>query len=93
VAMFGNAESSEGIGNVRPVYDGGYWAAGDPSWVKEWRFGGGAGVFDGSTPSRDTDTSDPNALDVIVREGQSQAAVLDWHAASPVVVPMVELKP
>ncbi|MEA3552678.1 glucan 1,4-alpha-glucosidase [Pseudarthrobacter sp. C1] len=93
VAMFGNAEPGEGIGNVRPVYDGGYWAAGDPSWIKEWRFGGGAGVFDGSTPSRDTDTSDPNALDVVVREGQSQAAVLDWQAASPVVVPMVGLKP
>ncbi|MEV7573873.1 glucan 1,4-alpha-glucosidase [Pseudarthrobacter sp. NPDC089323] len=93
VAMFGNAESGEGIGNVRPVYDGAYWAAGNPSWIKEWRFGGGAGVFDGGIASRDTDTSDPNALDVIVREGQSQANVLDWLAGSPVVVPMVGLTP
>lgn len=93
VAMFGNAESGEGVGNVRPVYDGAYWAAGDPSWIKEWRFGGGAGVFDGGIASRDTDTSDPNALDVIVRDGQSQATVLDWHTASPAVIPMVGLKP
>lgn len=91
VAMFGNAESGEGIGNVRPVYDGAYWAAGDPSWIKEWRFGGGAGVFDGGTASRDTDTHDPNALDVIVRDGQSQATVLDWRAGSPVVIPMLGL--
>ena len=93
VAMFGNAEAGEGIGNVRPVYDGAYWAAGDPSWIKEWRFGGGAGDFDGIAPSRDTDTRDPNALDVIVRDSQSQAAVLDWHTASPAVIPMVGLKP
>jgi len=30
VAMFGNAEPSEGIGFVRPVYDLDYWNAGDP---------------------------------------------------------------
>ena len=93
VAMFGNAEAGEGTGNVRPVYDGDYWAAGDPSWIKEWRFGGGAGVFDGGLDSRDTDTRDPNALDVIVGEGQSQTAVLDWRAGSPVVVPMMGLTP
>jgi glucan 1,4-alpha-glucosidase len=92
-AMFGNAETGEGIGNVRPVYDGEYWAAGNPSWIKEWRFGGGAGVFDNGTASRDTDVSDPNALDVIVREGQTQAGVLDWRTGSPVVVPMVGLTP
>ena len=93
VAMFGNAEAGEGIGNVRPVYDGAYWEAGDPAWIKEWRFGGGAGVFDGTIPSRDTDTGDPNALDVLVGEGQTQAAVLDWRAGSPVVVPMLGLQP
>lgn len=93
VTMFGNAEAGEGIGNVRPVYDGAYWEAGDPSWIKEWRFGGGAGVFDGGLPARDTDTRDPNALDVLVGEGQTQSAVLDWRAGSPVVVPMLGLAP
>jgi hypothetical protein len=93
VAMFGNAEASEGIGNVRPVYDGAYWEAGDPSWIKEWRFGGGAGVFDGGLPARDTDTRDPNALDILVGEGQTQSDVLDWRAGSPVVVPMLGLQP
>jgi hypothetical protein len=93
VAMFGNAEAGEGIGNVRPVYDGAYWEAGDPSWIKEWRFGGGAGIFDGSAPSLDTDTRDPNALDVFVGGGQTQSTVLDWRAGSPVVVPMLGLRP
>ena len=93
VAMFGNAESGQGIAFVRPVYDGDYWAAGDPSWVKEWRFGGGAGVLDGSLPSRDTDTRDPNALDVIVRDDQSQAEVLDWRTTSPAAIPLVGLTP
>jgi len=92
VAMLGNAEDGEGIGNVRPVYDGAYWAAGNPSYVKEWRFGGGAGVLDDS-PAKDTDTRDPNTLDVIVGSGQDQATVLDWTAGAPVTLPVVPLRP
>ena len=93
VAMFGNAEGGEGIGFVRPVYDFDYWnnPPGDKPWIKEYRFGGGAGVWV-DTPAKDSDTRDPNAMDVIVGEGQTQAAVLDWEAASPTAVPMLALR-
>ena len=67
VAMFGNAEGGEGIGNVRPVYDLAYWQNPGPDfwWITEYRFGGGAGVWT-DAPNHDSDTRDPNALDVIV---------------------------
>ncbi|MFG2059452.1 glucan 1,4-alpha-glucosidase [Micromonospora sp. NPDC048930] len=90
IAMFGNAEPGEGTGFVRPVYDGDYWNAGDPWWIKQYRFGGGAGVWT-DTPSHDSDTTDPNAIDVIVADGQSQAQVMDWRQASPVALPMQPL--
>jgi GH15 family glucan-1,4-alpha-glucosidase len=95
VAMLGNAEEGEGIGFIRPVYDYDYWNN-PPSgmgWVKEFRFGGGAGEIDFSLPSKDTDTRDPNTIDVIVRPGQSQGQVLDWTTSSPVQLPMVPLGP
>lgn len=92
VAMLGNAEPGEGIGYVRPVYDADYWAAGDPWWIKEYRFGGGAGVWDG-TPAHDTDTTDPNALDIVVGEGQDQHTVMDWQTSAPVQLPMVPIAP
>jgi hypothetical protein len=60
-------------------------------WVKQFRFGGGAGELDFGLASKDTDTRDPNALDVIVGPGQSQAQVLDWTAMSPVQLPMLPL--
>ncbi len=89
VAMFGNAEGGEGVGNVRPVYDLAYWQNPGPDfwWITEYRFGGGAGVWT-DAPNHDSDTRDPNALDVIVRPGQTQAAVLNWQAGSPTKVPM-----
>ncbi len=61
IAMFGNAEGGEGIGFIRPVYDFDYWnnPPAGMDWVKEFRFGGGAGVID-SPASKDTDTRDPN---------------------------------
>jgi hypothetical protein len=77
---------------VRPVYSLGFWNNG-PAFVKQFRFGGGAGELDSGLPSKDTDTSDPNALDVIVGSGQSQSSVLDWQTASPVQLPMLELAP
>ena len=43
--------------------------------------------------ARDTDTRDPNALDVIVGPGQSQAEVLDWTTGAPVQLPMLPLQP
>ena len=39
--------------------------------------------------NHDSDTRDPNALDVIVGPGQTQSQVLDWRAAFPTRVPMV----
>lgn len=84
----------EGIGGIRPVYDGDYWAstAGTGmSWIHDYRFGGGAGQWTGDNAAKDTDTSDPNVLDILVPAGSSQATVLDWRAGSPVVLPYVGL--
>ena len=95
VAMFGNSEAGEGIGFVRPVYSFEFWNNPPPGleFVKSFRFGGGAGELDFGLESKDTDTRDPNALDVIVGPGQSQSSVLDWQTASPVQLPMLELAP
>jgi glucan 1,4-alpha-glucosidase len=94
VAMLSHAAGDEGVGFVRPVYDRPYWestAGTDMWWIRDYRFGGGAGTFDGSLPSRDTDTRDPNVIDVVVPEGADQASVLDWRSSSPVVLPYVAL--
>ncbi len=94
-AMLGNAEEGEGIGFVRPVYSLDYWTnpPAGMEWVTQFRFGGGAGEVDFGLASKDTDTRDPNALDVIVGSGQSQAQVLDWTTMSPVQLPMLQLQP
>jgi glucan 1,4-alpha-glucosidase len=91
VAMFGNAEAGEGLGDIRPVYDPTYWATNPLGFVRDFRFGGGAGELDSSLPSQDTDTRDPNAIDIIVGAGQDQATVMDWQASNPVALPMVPL--
>jgi hypothetical protein len=41
--------------------------------------------------SKDTDTRDPNAIDIVVGPGQEQSAVMDWRTSSPVALPMVPL--
>jgi glucan 1,4-alpha-glucosidase len=94
IAMFGNAEAGEGIGYIRPVYDLAYWQNPGPDfwWITQYRFGGGAGVWN-DTPSHDSDTRDPNAIDIVVGPGQSQADVMNWQANSPVTLPMVPLVP
>jgi glucan 1,4-alpha-glucosidase len=94
IAMFGNAEAGEGIGYVRPVYDLAYWQNPGPDfwWITQYRFGGGGGVWN-DTPSHDSDTRDPNAIDIIVGPGQSQADVLNWQVSNPVALPMVPLVP
>lgn len=92
VSMFSDAEDGEGIGNVRPVYGLACWQGehGCPSYVGRYRLGGGAGDLDTGAPSRDTDTSDPNAIDII--SGPTpQSRALDWTAGSPVAVPYVPL--
>jgi glucan 1,4-alpha-glucosidase len=84
----------EGIGGIRPVYDGAYWAGTvgtDMSWIHDYRFGGGAGQWTGDNAAKDTDTSDPNVLDIFTPAGSAQSAVLDWRAGSPVVLPYVGL--
>ena len=91
VSMFSDAEDNEGIGNIRPVYSHACWAgAGCPSFVGQYRFGGGAGNWDSSLPSMDTDTTDPNAIDIISGD-TAQSAALDWTKTTPVVVPYVGL--
>ena len=92
VAMFGNAEAGEGIGFIRPVYDYDYWNSNALGFVRDWRFGGGAGEVDFSLPSKDTDTRDPNAIDIVVGAGQTQAQVMDWRTTSPVALPMIPLQ-
>ena len=91
VAMFGNAEAGEGIGFIRPVYDYDYWNTNPYGFVRDWRFGGGAGELDFGLPSKDTDTRDANAIDITVGAGQAQAQVMDWRTSSPVALPMLPL--
>jgi glucan 1,4-alpha-glucosidase len=95
LTMMSHADpNGEGVGGIRPVYDRQYWESTrdtDMWWIREYRFGGGAGVFDGGTAARDTDTRDPNVLDVLVPAGSSQVQVLDWTAGAPVTLPYVTL--
>jgi hypothetical protein len=86
LTMMSHAGDDEGAGGIRPVYDLAYWestAGTDKTWIHEYRFGGGAGEW--------TDTSDANVLDILVPDGGSQADVLDYRTASPVVLPYVAL--
>jgi glucoamylase len=94
VEMLSHAGDGEGTGHVRPVYELGYWqstAGTDMSWIHDYRFGGGAGMWTGDTDARDTDTSDPNVIDLLVGAGDSQQSVLDWTSTSPVTLPYVQL--
>ncbi|MGC5224598.1 glucodextranase DOMON-like domain-containing protein [Micromonospora sp. DT81.3] len=94
VVMTSHAANDEGVGNIRPVYSKSYWdnATGtDHAWVQEYRFGGGAGADTTGTTARDTDTRDPNALDILVPPGQSQQDLLHWEVTSPVILPYVAL--
>jgi hypothetical protein len=94
VLMMSHAGDGEGSGHVRPVYDRDYWestAGTDMGWIHDHRFGGGAGEWTGSNDARDTDTRDPNVIDLLVPAGSSQAQVLDWTASAPVTLPYVSL--
>ena len=90
VSMYSDAEDGEGVGNVRPVYSA-ECAAGEgcPSFVGPYRVGGGAGEYTDDEESRDTDTRDSNALDIISGD-VSQAEAMDWTSGA-VVVPYVTL--
>jgi hypothetical protein len=90
VSMYSDAEDGEGIGNIRPVYSA-ECAQGIncPSFVGPYRVGGGAGEWTDALESRDTNTTDSNALDIISGD-IAQATVMDW-TRGPVVVPYVHL--
>ena len=92
-AMFDNCQANEGIGYVRPVYSLAFWSNPGPGlgFVTQFFFGGGAGEYAPNVPSRTTDTSAPNAIDIIVGPVQSQSEVLNWHLHSPCVLPMLPL--
>ena len=90
VSMFSDAEDGEGIGNVRPIYSAECaQGAGCPSFVGPYRGGGGAGDWTDAIESRDTDTRDSNAFDII-SGNESQSQVMDWTAGT-VVAPYVPL--
>jgi hypothetical protein len=63
-----------------------------PSFVGQYRFGGGAGDWDPSLPTVDTSTNDPNAIDIISGT-TAQSSALDWTTGAPVDVPYVSLTP
>ena len=90
VSMLGAGEPGDGLGNIRPVLDYNYWNANAVGYVKPYRFGGGAGEVT-DAPTKDTDTRDPNTIDVIVGASQSHATVLNWRAGSPVAIPFLPL--
>ena len=95
VSIFSDADDNEGIGNVRPVYSLDCWNGTDihcPPFIKAFRFGGGAGVWDDTLTSVDTVTADPNAIDIISGT-TAQSTALDWTVAAPVVVPYVPIAP
>jgi glucan 1,4-alpha-glucosidase len=93
VVMLSHGGDGEGTGHVRPVYDRAFWQSPPPGmeWIHDFRLGGGAGVWTGDTEARDTDTRDPNVVDLLVPPGASQATVLDWRASAPVVLPYIAL--
>lgn len=90
VSMYSDAEDGEGIGNIRPVYSADCAEGiGCPSFVGPYRPGGGAGEWTDAVESRDTDTTDSNALDIISGKAE-QKTVMDW-TRGPVIVPYVSL--
>ena len=92
VSMFSDADDGEGIGNVRPVYSAACWSDRMSRVRGGVRFGGGAGSGSRPTTSVDTDTADPNAIDII-SGATAQSSALDWTVTAPVVVPYVQIVP
>lgn len=92
VSMYSDAEDGEGVGNIRPIYSADCARGIDcPSFVGPYRGGGGAGNWTDTVESRDTDTTDSNAFDII-SGNEPQSEVMDW-TKGPVVVPYVQLAP
>ena len=62
----------EGTGHIRPVYARAYWdstVGTGMSWIHDFRLGGGAGEYTDANDARDTDTRDPNVVDMLVPAG------------------------
>ncbi|NHC47543.1 glucan 1,4-alpha-glucosidase [Motilibacter aurantiacus] len=94
VAIMSRADAGEGAGNIRPVYALDYWqstAGTGMSWIHDHRFGGGAGVWTDAGAARDTDTRDPNVLDILTPPGVTQASALSWSDGVPATLPYVTL--
>lgn len=91
VSLFSDAEDGEGIGGVRPVYSAECASSITcPDFIGQYRAGGGAGDWTDTLESRDTDTRDSNALDIITGAA-AQSEVMDW-TTGPVVAPYVHLE-
>ncbi|WP_333812138.1 glucodextranase DOMON-like domain-containing protein [Timonella senegalensis] len=98
VSMLSNAESSEGVGGVRPVYSAECVNSGVcPDFVSAYRFSGGAGNFDDASETKDSDVSDANAIDIMDpvlgtagAPSRTQAEQLDWRRG-PVTVDYFQL--
>ncbi|GAA3029651.1 glucodextranase DOMON-like domain-containing protein [Microbacterium dextranolyticum] len=90
VSMLSSTEPGEGVGNVRPVYSAACGAGvGCPGFVGQYRGSGGAGQFTDAVASRDTDTTDSNAFDLITGN-EDQSVVMDW-THGPVIAPYLPL--
>lgn len=89
VVMASHGGDGEGTGHIRPVYSLAYWQSTEGTgmdWIHGFRLGGGAGEWTDANEARDTDTRDPNVVDILVPAGGSQADILDWRAAAPVTL-------
>lgn len=64
---------------------------GCPTFIGQYRFGGGSASLDGNLASRDTRASDPNALDIIGGPTRRQARC-DGPSESPATVLYVLLQ-
>lgn len=91
VSLFSDAESSEGIGNVRPVYSKACWDGNGKtctSDIHSYRFGGGLGVPT-DEEAHDSVTTDSNAIDIFSGT-QSQAQLMSL-SKSRIVLPFIAL--
>lgn len=97
VSLYSSSESSEGVGNVRPVYSQQCWAGEaegcNQSWIKEFRFGGAKGNYIGTSPYN-SDTTASNAIDIITGDEHVNGSQSDIMSLTKdrIIVPYVELK-
>lgn len=93
VSMYSSSENGEGVGNVRPVYQGDCptgTATKDCPVTMAYRFVGGLGEQTSTTPY-DSVTTDSNAIDIF-SDAQSQASLMDLKNKA-VVAPFLTLDP